>query len=474
MNRVLLAIVCFTIFIKSSFAQCPSSLASYYNVKVCEGGYFSTSYVVPPGSTWLWTGPNGFSSTNQLLEIFNFQQSNVGTYQACVTVPGCPNVACGVNELVISLKKRTFLNKTICAGGRYIFPGGKIIASAIANATYYDTSVFASTTKDERQNFCDSLVYTILKVDDVIKSTANVKTCSSSPYTLPDGRIISKVGNYQFSFNKKTAAGCDSIAQINLVVDSTYNIVTNPKTCTSKPYTLPDGRVISKAGTYQFTFTAKTIAGCDSNTTINLIIDSVYKAVIKATSCSNNPYTLPDGKIITKAGTYNFTYNLKTTTGCDSLVELSLQIDSASTRTIEVVICKNQPYVLPDGKLVTTEGDYPVKIKTLNNCDSTIITKLKISNGSFAGVQIASAFTPNNDGINDVFKVSIGSAAQFEFLKIYNRWGQLIFFSTNYLKFWDGTYKNTLQQSGSYVYFLRAKDCEGKWQNYKGTVTMLQ
>jgi hypothetical protein len=299
-----LFLVCF--LFKKNFAQCLSSFTSYYNVKVCEGGYFYTGYAAPAGTTWLWTGPNGFTSTNQLLEIFNFQQTNVGIYRVCATVPGCPTVACGDNELVISLKKRTYLNKTICAGGKYTFPAGRIIASAVANTTYYDTSVLASTTLDERQNFCDSVIYTILKVDDVIKSTANVKTCSSNPYTLPDGRVISKVGNYQFSFNKKTAAGCDSIAQINLVIDSTYNIVTNPKTCTSKPYTLPDGRVISKAGTYQFTFNAKTLASCDSTVQINLVIDSGYKNIITATSCSNNPYILPDGKVITKAGKYNF------------------------------------------------------------------------------------------------------------------------------------------------------------------------
>jgi gliding motility-associated-like protein len=151
-----------------------------------------------------------------------------------------------------------------------------------------------------------------------------------------------------------------------------------------------------------------------------------------------------------------------------------LLIDSASTRIVEAGVCKNQSYTLPDGTTVTSAGVYPVTLQTVNNCDSTIITKLKIFTGSFAGVEIASAFTPNNDGINDVFKVSIGSASQFEYLKIYNRWGQLIFFSKDYLKNWDGTYNNKMQQAGSYVYVLRAKDCEGKWQIYKGTVTMLQ
>jgi gliding motility-associated-like protein len=64
---------------------------------------------------------------------------------------------------------------------------------------------------------------------------------------------------------------------------------------------------------------------------------------------------------------------------------------------------------------------------------------------------IPTAFTPNKDGVNDVFRVKARGVAVFS-MSIYNRWGELIYLSYDLHKGWDGTYKRELQAAGGFVY----------------------
>ncbi len=70
---------------------------------------------------------------------------------------------------------------------------------------------------------------------------------------------------------------------------------------------------------------------------------------------------------------------------------------------------------------------------------------------------LPNAFTPNNDGLNDYFRVKyIPPIKKFE-LCIYNRFGQLIFKTNDYRQSWDGRFKSINQPSGSYLYTLKAE-----------------
>lgn len=66
------------------------------------------------------------------------------------------------------------------------------------------------------------------------------------------------------------------------------------------------------------------------------------------------------------------------------------------------------------------------------------------------------AFTPNNDGRNDCFRVLVtGNITTFE-MYIFNRWGQPVFETKNYNDCWDGTYKGRQLDVGTYYYFYKA------------------
>lgn len=86
---------------------------------------------------------------------------------------------------------------------------------------------------------------------------------------------------------------------------------------------------------------------------------------------------------------------------------------------------------------------------------------------------VPTAFTPNNDGLNDFAKVFPVGITQLINFSIYNRWGQLVF-STTHEKFgWDGVYKGEKQSTGAFVWLAEAIDYKGERLLKKGTVVMI-
>ena len=68
------------------------------------------------------------------------------------------------------------------------------------------------------------------------------------------------------------------------------------------------------------------------------------------------------------------------------------------------------------------------------------------------GIYFPNAFTPNKDGLNDVFRPAmIGRPITYK-LSIYNRWGQQIFETTDPAQGWNGTIRGTEQESGTYIW----------------------
>jgi gliding motility-associated-like protein len=89
------------------------------------------------------------------------------------------------------------------------------------------------------------------------------------------------------------------------------------------------------------------------------------------------------------------------------------------------------------------------------------------------------AFSPNGDGTNDYYTLFGNKIAQYD-LKIYNRWGELVYEDSNLAdlndmsKGWDGTYQGKPQAVGTFVYYLAATDDYHKQVSKKGNITLLR
>ncbi len=91
-----------------------------------------------------------------------------------------------------------------------------------------------------------------------------------------------------------------------------------------------------------------------------------------------------------------------------------------------------------------------------------------------AAFSVPTAFTPNGDGLNDFFKpVAIGYRG-LNYFRVFNRWGEEVFFTTNLETGWDGTNHKKPADMGTYFWEISFKDRFGKDGNMKGDVTLIR
>ena len=142
---------------------------------------------------------------------------------------------------------------------------------------------------------------------------------------------------------------------------------------------------------------------------------------------------------------------------------------------------ENTKWNLGDGTTLTDElefwhtytdtGTYDVIYAVRNkfNCSDTAKATLIIN--PVYQIFIPSAFTPNNDGDNDSFKVEIIGHKEY-LMTILNKWGEIIFEEKNGA--WDGKLNNNTVQNGTYSYTILVSDFKDKLFLYKGIVTLIK
>jgi gliding motility-associated-like protein len=130
--------------------------------------------------------------------------------------------------------------------------------------------------------------------------------------------------------------------------------------------------------------------------------------------------------------------------------------------------CEN-PVVTDPFESVT----YLVEATDSNGCDAGSDTvKIQISENCIF-LEIPTAFSPNNDGNNDFFRALSQGEVSYD-LKIYNRWGELVFATTNANQGWDGTWNGKPQPVGVYIFTLSATLNDGRLVERQGDVTLVR
>ncbi len=116
---------------------------------------------------------------------------------------------------------------------------------------------------------------------------------------------------------------------------------------------------------------------------------------------------------------------------------------------------------------------YTVRVTSGPGCfgeDNVKVVVFKTSPDIF----VPSGFTPNGDGKNDVLKPILVGLKGLDFFRIYNRLGQLLYFTNSVGEGWDGKFQATEQATGTFVYMAQATDYLGKTIFRKGTVVLIR
>jgi gliding motility-associated-like protein len=119
---------------------------------------------------------------------------------------------------------------------------------------------------------------------------------------------------------------------------------------------------------------------------------------------------------------------------------------------------------------VTTE--YTVTVTDGNGCSATdkVLVRVELNCGD---VFVPDAFSPNGDGNNDEFKV-FGNCIKTINLKIYDRWGNKIFETSDVTESWKGDYKGKELNSGTYTYVYSGTLVTGESIQGKGVVVLIK
>ncbi|MBC8045323.1 MAG: gliding motility-associated C-terminal domain-containing protein [Fimbriimonadaceae bacterium] len=197
--------------------------------------------------------------------------------------------------------------------------------------------------------------------------------CDGDNYILPDGIIVTDAGTYETILI--AVDGTDSIIITNILINPIYSITVDDFLCLGDSYILPDGVLTVSPGTY-YSYLI-TIAGCDSLIITNLTW--AYDAAVSVSDsfCVGGNYILPDGTATDTTGIYVVT--ILTFAGCDSVITLTLSNTILPVVNIDTSICIGEFYTLPDGDITTVSGTYFDTVAITGECDTIYITNLSIS-----------------------------------------------------------------------------------------------
>ena len=302
---------------------------------------------------------------------FNGRTLNeTGTYiDSLNTEHGCDSLI--VLHLTVYPEKRDTIVAHICTGESYQDYGFNI-------ETPSESDFYSHTYPDI--NSCDSTTVLHLFVEEPTETHIQASICLGESYSdygfnIPDPGT----GEYSYDQMHVTSFGCDSVVYLHLTVNPTYYLTDTLTVCQSNmPYLYtPTNEYIdiSTAGQLDTVLAHTTASGCDSLIALTLYIQTSVILEESVTLCSNSdqlPYTFGNMSL-DESGDYSYT--LPASFGCDSTVILHLTVNQTDTVELTVNACEE---FIWNGTPYTESGDYTQTFNNMAGCDSTVTVHLTI------------------------------------------------------------------------------------------------
>lgn len=216
--------------------------------------------------------------------------------------------------------------------------------------------------------------------------------------------------------------------------------------------------------------------------------EDITDSVAPRELCNAGSYTLPNNDVVTTAGTYSIVYT--SSKGCDSIVYYPVSfpkppmVDLGRDECLEgkdSLVLKTAPGYATYHWMgeATNRASYVVKkpgqywVSVTNAC-ATKADSISIYKDCVFEIRMPNSFTPNGDRYNDVFRIPPVNKNRLIRLRIFNRYGQLVFSTSDVRQGWDGSFKGIAQPTGMYVYLLEMETLNGRGMVQKGVVTLVR
>ncbi len=411
----------------------------------CQGDTLKLSAnSVTPGVTYHWTGPTGFTSTSTDPYIYPALVSNSGTYTVTAILGLCTSAVTTVSATVHPLP--VVANIALAGPGSCYGTDGWISLSGLVPGEVY------------------SITYLFDGVPVTVSITANTTgvvripglaagTYSGFVLTSSYGCIGKTAGPVTLFFAGKPPKPV--IDHNNPCIGQTLMLsATNSMPGGTYTWAYPDGGSstlqnpiryavpITAAGVYTVTYS---VAGCPTSDT-----STVYLYPVVVLTGITHDQTIAFG----------------------TSVQLNVQ-GALFYRWVPNDGSLNNPNINNPIATPTDSTTYTVYGSNVGGCIDSAKVTIKIDDD--IDEYIPSAFTPNGDGLNDIFRIrNMGTQRLVEF-SIYNRFGERVYFNS-YSKDagWDGVYKGVPSDMGVYFYYIIVGKRDGTNRIHKGDVTLIR
>jgi gliding motility-associated-like protein len=394
-----------------------------------------------PFTTYAWNGPGGFNSNTQNPAIPGAQLTDAGQYTVTVTDPNNCSYS-GVTTVIVNPgpMPNIVTNSPICVndilslsgtgGNTYFWNGPNGFSSVSQTPTVVANSVAYSGT------------YSL--------SIADINGCTG---TTQVNVIVNPSPTASIMESNNT--GCSPVCTSFTV--SGNGIVSANWTMGDGSYDIgisPSPRCYSTPGIYTVGVVASDVNGCTGSNTNTVEVYPIpvadfNHAPIKPILNIDQEVTFTDASWGANIVSWNWYF-----------------MNTAQYTSI----LQNPTF------MYTEPGTYAVAlvVKSDKGCSDTLVRPLVV--GEDYGIYVPNAFTPNADGINDIFQPKGFGIVKYE-INVFDRWGEKVFHTKDFNEGWNGTFQgrgSKLLEEGTYTWLINLTNVFGKAHELKGHVILMK
>jgi gliding motility-associated-like protein len=390
------------------------------------------------GVTYSWTGPGGFSANGQNPTVANIPLNGAGLYTVVVTDANtCTNTAVAIVQVHAAPTPSIQTNSPICINNVLNLAG-------TGGVTYNWTGPngFFSSTQSATIN-ANTTAYTgvyFLTVADNIGCTA-----TTSVNAVVNG--IPNLSIKSLGANTGCVPLCVNLACVSSATIQSYNWSLGNGATGSTPTVQT---CYNTAGIYTVNTSVVDSNGCVNAVTYT--VDVYPKPTADFNYSPLKPIENTDNVIFTDAS-YGAT-----------IAGWSWYFNNTAQFTSTL---QNPTFIYADA------GEYPIVlvVKTDHGCMDTVIKSIIV--GEDFGIWVPNTFTPNGDGLNDIFYAKGYGITSFK-LTVFDRWGAAVFTATDINSAWDGTLNGKALKEDTYSWLINVTSVFGKSKDMTGHVTLIR
>jgi gliding motility-associated-like protein len=423
--------------ITSNVTVNPQPTVTATGTTVCENG--TTMLMSNGGVQYSWSGPNNFTSNSQNPFITNASPLGAGQYTVVATnANSCTNTAIA-NLMVTPAPTPTIAsNSPVCVNEQLSLSAGGGVSYAWTGPNGFFSNLQSPMINASSTAYSGNYAVTVTDANGCFASTNITTTVNALP-----------VASISSSANKGCAPLC-----------VTFTVQSNPPS-TGAGWNLGNGAFsngvnntmscYNASGIFSVTANVVDVNGCTNIAYSNVevhpqpVADFNYSP-LKPVINIDNEVTFTNASYGTNISNYNWYF-----------------MSTAQYQSIE-----QNPHFF-----YTEPGNYAVTlvVKSDQGCTDTIVKAVTVAEDF--GVYVPNAFTPNGDGLNDVFQPKGFGVVKYE-MQIFDRWGEKVFETNEFEKGWDGTTRNKLSKDEVYTWRIKLTSVFGKAHEMTGHVTLMK